>query len=44
LLQLNAICQDERQVIRKPAVHPNTITLHFGLSQSDGLADRLVDV
>ena len=44
LLQLDAICRNERQIMSKPPLQLDAGTLHLGLSQSDDLADRFIDV
>ena len=44
LLQLDPICRDERQVVRKPVLQADAMALHLGLGQGDDLADGLIDV
>src|SRR6185437_13848221 len=44
LLQLDPICRDGGQAVRKPAPQPDAMPLHLGLGQSEGFADRLIDV
>src|ERR1700730_6613492 len=44
LLQLDPIREDERQVVREPALEPDAVALHLGVDQSDDFTDSLIDV
>src|SRR4029077_9712431 len=44
LLQLDPIREDERQVVREPALEPDAGALHLGVDQSRGRTDALMNV